>query len=59
MSSASAEKAAFCIRGESELVLGSRSSPTRPVVPPITAQPQPKPYSHALAKNSDSLAVKK
>ena len=32
---------------------------TRPVVPPITAQPQPKPYSHAFAKNSDSLAVKK
>ena len=48
-SSASAAKAAFCIRGESEPTLGSRRSPTSRVVPPITRQPQLKPYSQALA----------
>ena len=58
-SSASAAKAAFCIRGEREPTFGSRRSPTRAVVPPITTQPQEKPYSQAFWKNSDSLAVKK
>ena len=60
-SSASAAKAAFCIRGESEPTFGSRSEPDETLCVPRDhrTQPQPKPYSQAFGKNSDSLAVKK